>query len=119
VPCSRLERRLITADIDSDLFAPGRGFPAGGVFAAALDAVVVMDSDGRVRDWNPAAERVFGYSWSEAVGNELAELIIPPAYRVAHRTAFARYLETRQPHILDRRLELSALRSDGTEFPRS
>jgi PAS domain-containing protein len=78
LPCSRLERRLITADIDSDLFAPGRGFPAGGVFAAALDAVVVMDSDGRVRDWNPAAERVFGYSWSEAVGNELAELIVPP-----------------------------------------
>jgi PAS domain S-box-containing protein len=76
-----------------------------------------MDSDGLVRDWNPAAEDVFGFSWHEAVGQELAELIIPPAYRAAHRTAFARYQETRQPTILDRRLELSGLRQDGSEFP--
>jgi PAS domain S-box-containing protein len=87
------------------------------VFSAALDAVVVMDSDGHVRDWNPAAESVFGYSWDEAVGNDLAELIIPPAYRAAHRAAFKRYLETRQPTILDRRLELTGMRRDGSEFP--
>src|SRR3954452_15647017 len=76
-----------------------------------------MDSDGKVRDWNPSAEDVFGYSWNEAVGQELAELVIPPAYRGAHRAAFRRYLETRQPTILDRRLELTALRQDGSEFP--
>lgn len=99
------------------MIAPGHGFPAGGVFTAALDAVVVMDSDGRVRDWNPSAEDVFGYSWHEAVGNELAELIIPPAYRAAHREAFGRYLETREATILDRRLRLTALRRGGTEFP--
>ena len=87
------------------------------MFAAALDAVVVMDSDGNVRDWNPSAEEVFGYSWDEAVGHEVAELIIPPAYRGAHRTAFKRYLETRAPTILDRRLQLSALHRDGHEFP--
>lgn len=87
------------------------------MFSAALDAVVVMDSDGYVRDWNPAAEDVFGYSWNEAVGQELAELIIPPAYRAAHRAAFKRYLETRQPTILDRRLELTGMRRDGSEFP--
>jgi PAS domain S-box-containing protein len=87
------------------------------VFAAALDAVVVIDSDGHVRDWNPSAEDVFGYSWNEAIGHELADLIVPPAYRAAHRAAFKRYLETRQPTILDRRLELTALRQDGSEFP--
>jgi PAS domain S-box-containing protein len=87
------------------------------VFAAALDAVVVIDSDGRVRDWNPSAEDTFGYSWNEANGRDLADLIIPPAYRAAHRAAFKRYLETRRPTILDRRLELTALRQDGSEFP--
>jgi PAS domain S-box-containing protein len=99
------------------MLTPGLGFPAGGVFSAALDAVVVMDSAGLVRDWNPSAEDVFGWSWNEAIGQELAELIIPPAYRAAHRAAFSRYLETRQPTILDRRLELTALRRDGTEIP--
>jgi PAS domain S-box-containing protein len=110
-------RSSIAADSNIDTVAPGHGFPPGGVFSAALDAVVVMDSDGHVRDWNPAAEGVFGYSWNEAVGQELAELIIPPAYRAAHRAAFKRYLETRQPTILDRRLELTGMRRDGSEFP--
>jgi len=93
------------------------GFPPGGVFNAALDAVVVMDEEGLVRDWNPAAEQVFGYSREEAVGQELAELIIPGPLREAHRNALRRYLETGQRTILDRRLELVGLRRDGTEFP--
>jgi PAS domain S-box-containing protein len=76
-----------------------------------------MDADGLVRDWNPSAESLFGYSWDEAVGHELAELIIPAAYRTAHRAALARYLETRQPQILDKRLQLSGLHRDGHEFP--
>lgn len=87
------------------------------MFTAALDAVIVLDSEGRVRDWNPSAEDVFGYSWEEALGQELAELIIPVEYRAAHRAAFSRYVETRDPTILDRRLKLSALRQDGSEFP--
>ena len=76
-----------------------------------------MDGDGLVRDWNPAAEDVFGYSWHEATGQELAELIIPPAYRDAHRAAYTRYVRTREPMILDRRMELTALRRGGEEFP--
>jgi PAS domain S-box-containing protein len=104
-------------EADIETVAPGQGFPQGGVFSAALDAVIVMDADGLVRDWNPSAEDIFGYSWNEAIGRELAELVIPPAYRAAHRAAFRRYLETRQATILDRRLELTALRQDGSEFP--
>ncbi|HEX4718921.1 MAG TPA: SpoIIE family protein phosphatase [Thermoleophilaceae bacterium] len=111
-----MERRSITADLDSDTLAQGGGFPAGGVFSAALDAVIVMDGEGLIRDWNPAAEDVFGYSWDEAVGHELAALIIPPAYRAAHRAGFARYLETGEAHIMDRRVDLTGLRNDGTEF---
>lgn len=76
-----------------------------------------MSFDGRVQDWNPAAERMFGYSREAAVGRELAELIIPHALRDRHRAALARYVETGQATIIDRRLELFALRADGKLIP--
>lgn len=88
----------------------------GGVFRAALDAVVVIDAEGRVRDWNPAAERLLGYTREEAAGGELAALIIPGPLRDAHRNGLARYLETGESTILDRRVELSALHKDGSEI---
>lgn len=87
------------------------------MFSAALDAVVIMGADGIVRDWNPAAEELFGFTWEDAVGRELAELIIPPGYRAAHRTGYQRYLDTRVPTILDQRMQLSALHQAGHEFP--
>jgi PAS domain S-box-containing protein len=93
------------------------GFPAAGVFRAAVDAVVVMSSNGIVRDWNPAAERMFGYSRDDAIGRELAGLIIPHALRDRHRASLARYVETGQATILDRRLELFGLRADGRLIP--
>jgi PAS domain S-box-containing protein len=84
---------------------------------AALDAVVSMDAQGRVIGWNTAAETIFGYHASEATGREMAELIVPPRLRDAHRRGLARYLETRRGVVLDRRLELTGMRRDGTEFP--
>jgi PAS domain S-box-containing protein len=84
---------------------------------AALDAVVSMDAEGRVIGWNPAAEATFGYRSTEVVGREMAELIVPPRLREAHRRGLARYLRSRQGVILDRRLELTGMRRDGTEFP--
>jgi sigma-B regulation protein RsbU (phosphoserine phosphatase) len=92
----------------------GRGFPAGGVFNAAVDAVIVMSADGVIADWNPAAERMFGYAHAFAVGRELADLIIPNALRDQHRRALDRYRETGRATILDRRLELFALCADRT-----
>lgn len=86
------------------------------MFRAALDAVVVMDTAGAVRDWNPAAEALFGYRREEAMGREVAELIIPPPLRDVHRRALRRYVETGERHMLDRRLALSALRRDGSEI---
>jgi PAS domain S-box-containing protein len=76
-----------------------------------------MSSDGTVRDWNPAAERLFGYTHAEAVGHELAELVIPHALRDRHRAALARFVETGQATIIDRRLELFALRANGKLVP--
>jgi PAS domain S-box-containing protein len=84
---------------------------------AALDAVVTMDHRGRVVGWNHAAERTFGYRADEVVGREMAELIVPPALRSAHRKGLARFLETEQAVILDRRLELTGMHKTGTEFP--
>jgi PAS domain S-box-containing protein len=84
---------------------------------AALDAVVTMDASGRVVGWNQAAAAVFGYHASEAVGREMAELIVPESLRQRHRQGLARFLEGGRPAILDRRLELTAMRRDGTEFP--
>jgi PAS domain S-box-containing protein len=84
---------------------------------AALDAVVTMDAQGRVLGWNHAAEAIFGYRASEAMGREMADLIVPPALRDAHRQGLARFLATGSGVVLDRRLELSGMRRDGTEFP--
>ena len=84
---------------------------------AALDAVVSMDARGRVIGWNSAAETIFGYPASDVLGREMAELIVPPALRDAHRRGLARFLETRSGTVLDRRLELTGMRSDGSEFP--
>jgi PAS domain S-box-containing protein len=84
---------------------------------AALDCVVTMDRDGRVVDFNPAAERTFGYRVEEAVGRDMAELIVPPELRERHRRGLSRYLATAEPTILDRRLEITGMRADGTTFP--
>jgi PAS domain S-box-containing protein len=84
---------------------------------AALDAVVTMDQRGRVLGWNHAAETTFGYRADEAVGIDMADLIVPESLRAAHRKGLARFLETGDPVILDRRLELTALHKNGTEFP--
>ena len=84
---------------------------------AALDAVVTMDHHGRVIGWNQAAAAIFGYHATEAIGREMAELIVPPGLRQRHRQGLARFLEGERPVILDRRMELTGMRRDGTEFP--
>jgi PAS domain S-box-containing protein len=87
------------------------------VVQGSLDAILTMDSNGLVVEFNPAAEKLFGFTSEEATGRELAELIIPPDLREAHRTGLAHFLETRQSRMLDRRVELKARRKDGSEFP--
>ena len=87
------------------------------IFEAALDAIVAMDHRGRITEFNPAAERMFGYGREEAIGRDLAELLIPPSLRERHRRGLGRYLRTGESGLLGRRVELSALRKDGSEFP--
>jgi PAS domain S-box-containing protein len=87
------------------------------ILEAALDGVFSIDGHGRITFLNTAAERIFGYRADELIGRELAETVVPPSLREAHRNGVARYLATGEPRIMDRRLELTAMRSDGSEFP--
>ena len=87
------------------------------VLETALDAVVVMKSDGVVADWNDRAVDVFGWSRNEAVGRTMADLIIPERYREAHRNGLQRYLETGMGSVLGTRIEVAGLRKNGEEFP--
>jgi len=87
------------------------------VLNSALSAVIVMDADGRISDWNARAEAMFGWPAGEAIGRELAETIVPPASRPSHRVGLARYVAGGGSSMLDRMLEMSAVRRDGTEFP--
>ena len=83
----------------------------------ALDAVINADSRGVITDWNTQAEIIFGLPRAEAVGQALDETIIPHAYRDAHRRGLAHYLKTGEGPVLNQRIEIAALRRDGTEFP--
>jgi PAS domain S-box-containing protein len=89
---------------------------ATAVVQNALDCVVVMDHDGRVVEFNPAAERTFGHRREDIVGRPVAELI-PKSLRQAHLDGMRRFRETGEARILGRRIELQGLRADGTEFP--
>ncbi len=82
-----------------------------------MDAIVIMDHEGRVARWNPAAEQIFGYTREEAVGHEMASLIIPPDLRDSHRNGLVRYLETGENVVVGERFEITAVRRNGEEFP--
>jgi PAS domain S-box-containing protein len=87
------------------------------ILETALDAIITIDHEGRITEFNPAAERIFGYARDAVLGRTLAETIIPPNLREAHARGLRRYLETGEGPVLRRRLELTGLRADGTEFP--
>src|SRR5262245_17895658 len=87
------------------------------ILDAALDPIVSIDGEGRVVEWNRAAEAAFGWSRSEAFGRPVAELIMPPGEREAHRRGLQRYLFTGEPRMIGRRNQVYARRRDGSEFP--
>src|SRR5207244_3535110 len=86
------------------------------ILESALDCIITMDASGRVREFNPAAERVFGFSRAEAVGKELAELIIPARMREQHRRGLAHYLKTGEGPVIGKRIEIAGVRKDGSEI---
>ncbi len=87
------------------------------IFNSALDGIITMSHEGRIVDFNPAAERIFGRPREQVVGCDLAELLLPVTYRARHRNGLARCVASGEAVSLGNRLELSALRADGSEFP--
>ena len=84
---------------------------------SSLDCIVVIDHEGKILEFNPAAEQMFGHARAEVLGRELAEVIIPPSLRERHRQGMAHYLATGQARVIGKRIEINAMRSDGSEFP--
>jgi PAS domain S-box-containing protein len=87
------------------------------ILDSSPDCVVAIDHEGRITEFNPAAEKTFGYRRKDVLGRILAEVIIPPSLRERHRSGFGRYLATGDSKVLGRRLEMTALCSDGREIP--
>jgi PAS domain S-box-containing protein len=87
------------------------------IMESALDCIVTIDHEGKITDFNPAAEKVFGHKSATVIGKEMAEVIIPPSWRERHRRGMAYYRESGEGPVLGKRIEMTALRADGTEFP--
>lgn len=88
-----------------------------GILAAALDCIVTVDHHGKIVEFNPAAERTFGYPAAEVLGRDMADLLIPPSLRQRHHDGMARHLATGEARVLGQRVQVRAVRRDGSEFP--
>ncbi len=89
----------------------------GAILETALDAIVSIDQHSRIIEFNPAAQNMFGYKREEVLGQDMAKLIIPASLREQHYSGLAHYLQTGKGPLLGKRVEVTATRADGTEFP--
>jgi PAS domain S-box-containing protein len=90
---------------------------AHAVLEHTHSAFISMDEEGRITHWNTRAEEIFGRKRAQVLGSMVAETIIPSRYRDAHWNGLRRFLQSGQGKVLNQRVELSALRSGGSEFP--
>ena len=89
----------------------------GAMMQSALDCVISIDHEGKIIEFNPAAEKTFGYKRAQVIGKELAATIVPPSLREAHRRGLAHYLATGEGPVLGKRIEITGMRAEGSEFP--
>jgi two-component system sensor histidine kinase/response regulator len=87
------------------------------IVQTAPDAVIGMGPDGRITTWNPQAEKMFGYLSAEVIGRTVAETIVPEQLRAAQEAGVRRLRETGVSAVLNKRLEMAALRRSGQQFP--
>ncbi|MCK5262183.1 MAG: PAS domain S-box protein [Gammaproteobacteria bacterium] len=104
-----LEQRAVKLQESEDKFR--------SISDSAQDAIILLGSAGDIQYWNAAAERIFGYSMSEAVGKDLHQLIVPGHYDQAHAAGWQYFTETGEGAVVGNVTEFSALRRDGSEFP--
>jgi PAS domain S-box-containing protein len=87
------------------------------ILQSSLDAIVTVDAEGRIVEFNAAAETMFGHAAGRVLGLPMHEVIVPAHHRRSHQAGMARYQATRVPRVLNRRIEVEALRADGHVFP--
>jgi PAS domain S-box-containing protein len=87
------------------------------ILDTSLDGIITIDHTGQVLEFNPAAEKIFRYAEAEVLGKEMSQLIIPPSLRERHRKGLANYLATGVGPVLGKRIEMTGMRADGTDFP--
>ncbi|QBE66152.1 PAS domain S-box protein [Pseudoduganella lutea] len=117
---AELERRVAqrTRDVAQSLEAVRHNEARiRAILETAHDAFIGMDSNGRITDWNPRAEQLFGWSHAEVAGLALHDVVVPLALREAHRAGLGRFMAGGASRVLGRSIEVMALRRDGSEFP--
>ncbi len=110
-------QQLVSAAVQRELAVRWAENLQATMLQSSLDAIISIDHEGNVVEFNPAAENTFGFTRAEMMGRSIADVIIPPRYRQRHRDGLARYLATGQSTLLNQRLELTAIDREGTEFP--
>jgi PAS domain S-box-containing protein len=88
----------------------------GAILEAAHDAIITMDNDLNIREFNPAAELMFGHQRMNILGRNVS-LLLPPPERPLQIAAFKRYVTAGDGPLAGRQIEMSAMREDGVEFP--
>jgi len=116
-PYGVLNCRDVTERVRTEEALRGSQARTAAVVETALDAIVSIDHRGVITEFNAAAERVLGYRREEAIGRPMVELIVPPSLRRKHLAGIRRYLKTGERRMIGKRIELIAMRADGSEFP--
>ncbi len=116
VQTERAEASMQSANRSLDIIREGEMRNAT-VLEVALDCIITIDQRGCITDFNPASETTFGYKKSEVLGHPVSEIAIPASHRDAHHAGLAHYLETGEGPVLGKRIEITAMRRSGEEFP--
>jgi PAS domain S-box-containing protein len=111
---ARVERQVTVSKVRTALRRSEAEFRS--VMESAIDAIISVDAEGRIRSWNSAASALFGFAESDILG-ELIEIIIPDRFRESHQIGIHRVSSGGPTHVIGSTVELAAIRSDGSEFP--
>ncbi|MEO5345631.1 MAG: PAS domain S-box protein [Magnetococcus sp. YQC-9] len=87
------------------------------ILDTALDAIISIDTWGRILEFNKAAERIFGFRKADVMGQDISQTIIPPELRDAHRQGMSRYLSTGEQRVINQHIEIFAVNAKGDRIP--
>lgn len=107
----------VTGEIDAAEDLHASESMKSAIIESAMDCIITIDAESRVIEFNPAAEQTFGITRADILGKPMDEYLIPPAFREQHRQGLRRYLQTGRSNLMGRRVELTAMRISGEEFP--